>query len=249
MLKLIIADDELTIRNGLSKLIDSYNLDLKIVGVAADGEQALQMMKDYKADILCVDINMPFLNGLELIEQINIINPYSKIIIISGYDNFKYAQKAIDLNVYSYLLKPIDRHEFKMVLDNAIKDHKKQFLNQVDANQELSCEISINISSVNYIKKNYMNPNLTLSSAADDLFISKSYLSKIIKEQTSFSFTEYINKLRLDLAKHYLVNTNLTIQEISEEVGFNSQHYFSRSFKKEFDISPLHYRQECKIDS
>lgn len=247
MLKLMIADDELTIRNGLSKLIKSYNLNLDLVGLASDGEKALELMKETKADIICVDINMPFINGLELIEHINVLNPYAKIIIISGYDSFEFAQKAISLNVFSYLLKPIDRHELKKVLEDAITEHKKQFLNTIDIDESLTCDISIKNTSVNYIKKNFDDPNLTLSSAAENLYISKSYLSKIIKEETSYSFTEFINKLRLENAKYYLKSTNLSIQEISEEVGFNSQHYFSRAFKKEFDLSPLHYRQDIKF--
>ena len=116
MFRAIIADDEEIIRNGLKNLIESYELDLTVIGSARDGEEALQLITEYQPEIILMDINMPFMNGLEVIEKAIELDRNAKIIIISGYGQFGYAQKALELGVFTYLLKPIDYINFKNIL-------------------------------------------------------------------------------------------------------------------------------------
>lgn len=134
MLKVLIADDEVTIRNGLKKMIQSYKLDLEVVGEAADGELALDFAKKYKPDLLLADINMPFLNGLDFLEKVRDILPDSLTIIISGYDEFEYARRALKLGVFDYLLKPINRQKLFECILKAISKYnerirEKEYLN------------------------------------------------------------------------------------------------------------------------
>ena len=126
MFRAVIADDEETIRNGLKKLIESYDLNLTVSGTAKDGEEALQLITKYQPEIILMDINMPFMNGLEVIEKIKELDSDAKIIIISGYDKFNYAQKALELGVYSYLLKPIQFREFKNIIIKAMDSYSKR---------------------------------------------------------------------------------------------------------------------------
>jgi two-component system, response regulator YesN len=107
MLKVLIADDEPKIRRGLKSSIDWNELDIEVVGEAEDGEIAFEMAKVLKPDILFVDICMPFIDGLELISKIKDILPDSLVIVITGHDEFSYAQQSIKLKVFDYLLKPV----------------------------------------------------------------------------------------------------------------------------------------------
>ncbi|HOV37491.1 MAG TPA: response regulator, partial [Spirochaetales bacterium] len=115
----LIVDDEYLIRSLIRNAVDWEKLGFQIVGEAEDGEQALQLIEQFKPRLLIVDINIPFLNGIELSIQVHLRYPYIKIIILTGYEEFQYAQKAIQAGVLNYLLKPLDTEEFQKSLEQA----------------------------------------------------------------------------------------------------------------------------------
>jgi two-component system, response regulator YesN len=118
MWKVMIADDELNIRMGLRTSIERLG-GFSVVAEAEDGEMALDLALSEKPDILLIDIRMPFMNGLELIEKLNENLGDCIIIIVSGHDEFAYAQKAIALQVFDYVLKPVDQQKLKDALERA----------------------------------------------------------------------------------------------------------------------------------
>lgn len=113
----IIADDETTIRNGLEEIILNSELNIRVLVTVDNGKDALSLIMQYKPDIAIMDINMPELFGLEVIRRIreNGMNTY--FFILSGYNDFSYAQKAITYGVKSYFLKPLDIPAFLQELD------------------------------------------------------------------------------------------------------------------------------------
>ena len=117
MYQIFVVEDELLIRQSIRNVIESMPGPFAFCGEASDGEMALSMMQDLMPDIVLTDIRMPFLDGFELIRHAKAMMPWLKIIIISGYGDFEYAQKAISLGVDQYLLKPIRPPE----LTNAIR--------------------------------------------------------------------------------------------------------------------------------
>lgn len=252
MYRAIIADDEKIIRTGLEELINSYDINLKVVAKAKDGPSALELIKRHKPEIILMDINMPFANGLDIIEKVNEIDPYSKKIIISGYDEFNYAQRALNLGVFSYLLKPLDYRNFKDVLIKAMESYSERMweVSKLKTDDSNSVEkIDIGNKAIDYIKQNYTNSDLNVQQVADNLFISRSYLTKLIKGKTGNNFTDYLNKLRIDTSINFLLdNKDLSIKEIAEKVGYNSQHYFSRAFKNYTGLSPIQYKNKFKTN-
>lgn len=108
MLKVILVDDEEIIRRGILRSVNWGDMGFEVVGEAEDGEQAIELVESVKPDVVITDVEMPFINGLEFIEKIKPEHPDIYIIIISGYDEFHYAQKAIKLGAYDYILKPIE---------------------------------------------------------------------------------------------------------------------------------------------
>ncbi|MEG1721151.1 MAG: response regulator, partial [Pseudoflavonifractor sp.] len=120
MLSVIVADDEETIRNGLVRLIERCALDLEVVATAENGQQAVELCQKYRPRIVLMDINMPGMTGLDAIAAIRAGDPEVKIIIISGYGQFEYAQRALTLGVFNYLLKPVDYRDFKDILQKAM---------------------------------------------------------------------------------------------------------------------------------
>jgi two-component system, response regulator YesN len=119
MLKVLIADDEPKIRRGLRTLVGSCGDDLEVVAEAEDGEIAYQKAVELEPDILLIDVRMPIRGGLELIEGLNAALPGRIVIIVSGHDEFEYAQAAVKLQVFDYVLKPVDAENFRAVMKRA----------------------------------------------------------------------------------------------------------------------------------
>ncbi len=109
MFKVLIADDEPKIRKGIKGILDWQQLGFEIVAEAEDGEVALELACEKLPDLLLVDICMPFLNGLEFIARLQTMLKDAVIIIISGHDEFEYAQTALKLKVFDYILKPVEK--------------------------------------------------------------------------------------------------------------------------------------------
>lgn len=107
MVKLFLVEDEIIMRDGIKKHIDWKGEDIEFVGEASDGELAYPLILKTKPDIVVTDIKMPFMDGLQLSKMIKKDNPDVHIIILSGYDEFTYAQEAVSIGVDEYLLKPI----------------------------------------------------------------------------------------------------------------------------------------------
>ncbi|HHY22698.1 MAG TPA: response regulator, partial [Clostridiaceae bacterium] len=125
MYRILIVDDEKIERNGIRLLINKYNLDLS-VGEAENGETALEYISNNRVDILFTDIKMPFMDGLELARRAKLINPSLKIIIFSAYDEFEFAREAITLDVFYYILKPINVNEFLKTMSQVIEACKEE---------------------------------------------------------------------------------------------------------------------------
>ena len=130
MYTVVIADDEEEIRRSLIRKIEWEKIGFQIVGEAANGEDALELVEKYNPDLLLTDVKMPFISGIELARQVREIRPAIQIAFLSGYDDFSYAQQAIKYNIISYMLKPISSEDLTKELINIrtkIEEKFRQF--------------------------------------------------------------------------------------------------------------------------
>lgn len=118
MTKVFLVDDEIAIRESLRNSFPWEEKGYQLVGEAPDGEMALPMIRDLDVDIVLTDIRMPFMDGMKLCEEIQRTMPWVERVILSGYDDFEYARRAIGLGVSQYLLKPVTAKELETVLDS-----------------------------------------------------------------------------------------------------------------------------------
>lgn len=246
MIRIVIADDEETIREGIKNLLIESGLDCTVEALAKDGEEALQLIEKIRPEIVLLDINMPKRGGLDIIETIMQMNPLCKILIISGYDEFEYAQRALKLGVFDYLLKPVNIATLKTTVKKAIDQYQSRLWEVNRLNQQMAPvgEMERNLDEVlPYIQKNYVNPDLSLQDLAEHFHTSSSYLSRLIKKNTGVSFLEILLQLRMEQAKKLLQEEKShMIYEVATLVGYSSQHYFCRSFKEYTGVSPSDYR-------
>ena len=132
MLNIVIVDDEQLIIHHLIQIISSFDIPHKIVGTANNNQQALTTIRETRPNLVITDIRMGASNGLDLCSTLNITMPHTKIIILSGFDDFEYAQKALRYNVFNYLLKPINEKDLYEQLSqvSALLDQEKEVENK-----------------------------------------------------------------------------------------------------------------------
>lgn len=261
MYKLLIVDDEIEIIEGLKTIIDWEMHGIELCGDADNGVAALEIIQEFSPDIIMMDIRMPILNGLELLEKISDQNIKIKSIILSGYDDFYYAQKAINLKASAYLLKPCRPDDIlKAVLKiKAILDDEKaqekllhNFRQQFKENRPIENEKLLRTEkektnilikfAIDFIKDNYFK-DITLDTIAKKIYITPGYLSQLFKQETGINFLDFLNQYRIEKAKELLKNTFFKNYEISNQVGFSDEKYFSQVFKRYTGLTPTQYKE------
>ena len=118
MLKVFLVEDECVVREGLRECIDWARYGFEFCGDAPDGELALPQIRKLRPDILITDIKMPFMDGLALSKLVCAELPETKIILISGHNDFEFAQEAIEIGVEQYLLKPVTKSSLLKTLED-----------------------------------------------------------------------------------------------------------------------------------
>ena len=119
LLKLVIVDDEPILLEGLLKTYDWVGMGFEVVGSAKDGNQAIQVIKDKKPNVVLTDIRMKKVSGLQVMEEIEKEKINCLFVVLSAYRDFEYAKQACDLGAFAYLLKPIDDDELRQTMCGA----------------------------------------------------------------------------------------------------------------------------------
>ncbi len=247
MYKVLIVDDEFEIRNGLSNYFPWQSLNFEVAMTAENGVKALALMKEYAFDVLLCDIRMPEMTGIELARELSLSKSKVKIVLMSGYREFEYAQSAIEYNVRYYLLKPTKYERLTEVFTKLGEElsretgqrAKQTFADKSENSLGYYESLIQNIKA--YISQNYKTA--TLKSTARHIGMNPHYLSSFFKQHTNEMFSEYIMKIKMEKAAEMLVRPQVKIYEICEELGYSTANNFSRSFKAYYNISPSEYRQ------
>ncbi|MCC3356104.1 response regulator transcription factor [Bacillus sp. REN16] len=253
---MVIADDESIIRKRLVETIDWEKLGITVCGAASNGIEALELVKKESPHLLLTDIRMPGLSGLELIEKMMDVNKAMKTIILTGFSEFAYAQKAVKLGVHDFLVKPIDEKELMKSIKNVATKIQKQneekmrlqIFSVLKGDKEYMDEIYQNDSHPIQMKEmidvihSHYHEQITLHDLANRFYISDSYLSRIFKQYTGKNFIDYLTDLRISKAKELLQHSTLKTNEISKSVGYADQRYFSQIFKKLTGNTPSEFK-------
>ncbi len=264
MYKVAIIDDEPIIVEGLNRSVNWEKARCEVIGTAYSGEEGLALIRSQKPDIVFSDIRMPYMDGLTMIAAIKSEFPEMQIVILTGYRDFEYAQRAISLGVSRFLLKPSKMDEIMEALDAVAKkldvesDRRRQeermFSAISDSPGEEKTEEEETVAdsaassyivknAVAYIEEHYQE-KLKLSDVADQVYVSQWHLSKLMNRYQGQNFSEILNGIRINKAKELLKDPSLRIGDIADEVGFLDMAHFSRVFKKLVGISANEYRNQ-----
>lgn len=241
----IVAEDEELLLNNLVYKIKNANLGFEVIGTAQTGSQALKLVETLSPDLIITDIRMPVMDGITLLEQMQQTQPYVRSIIISGFADFSYAQKALHLKVAEYLLKPIstdDLYGALLSIRTSLELEKNDIKAVFDTHMQRTSPEQIAHTIKQYIADN-IGVDINLNLIAKQLNYSPSYLTKLFLQQFHTTPSKYIISLRITRAKHLLLHhKELSIRQIGELIAYPDQGYFSRCFKKNTGVSPLEFR-------
>lgn len=242
MYKIYLADDETWAVIGLKKQIEKSGLPFQVIGEANNGVAALEEIEKKQPDVLITDIRMPGLSGLELLEKLREKGMDIKVIFVSGYADFEYAQSAIRMNSFDYLLKPVDQEKLNGMLERLLELFRKERGESEETVPEEPINSTMMKKIIHEIQERFTE-NITLSGLAETYGISTGYLSSQLKAELGLSFSEYITSKRVQKAKELLADESLSVDAIAELTGYHDYFYFIKVFKKNTGISPSKYRK------
>jgi len=245
--KILLVDDEPIVRRGLKQMIKNFNFSFNAILEAGTGPDAVVLAEQYRPEVILLDIKMPGQDGLAVAQKIMQVNPHTRIIFLTAYAHFNYAQEAIRCGAKDYLLKPVHPEDLRQAINICVEEISASRLTTPRPNSSLTRPQQFVKSAVDYISEHYMKP-LTLEDLAQQVHLSPAYFSYLFSREQGQTLTEFLTATRLGEAKELLkTNPVLSISDIAEQVGYEDANYFSRLFKKKTGITPGRYRKRHQI--
>lgn len=242
--KYIVVEDEHLIRRNVIKKITSLSIPLELIGEASNGKDAITLIEKHCPSIVITDIKMPLCDGLELVKYINHNHPNIKSLIISGYNEFQYAQAAIKYNVKDFILKPIKIEELNMSLNNImiLLDSESTKTSSFSIDPYTVTQKDLILLLEQYLQNNF-DCEISLGELEEKFGFSSEHLCRIFKKHIGQTPIKYVTKIRINKAKQLLINrSDIAINKVGELVGYKDAFYFSKVFKSNVGLSPSDYR-------
>lgn len=253
----MIVDDECLIVAGLISIINNFcfpNMD--VIGFS-DPEKAYEYMMQNTVDVVIADINMPGINGLDLLSALREKGSPCKFIILSGYQEFVYAQRAIKLEVVEYLIKPVDEAGLNNILRNLYKNiyhiYPEEYNEMLPINMSVYTKNRSGYSKqlqmlLEFIDLHYSS-DVSLTKLSELSQLHPNYISSLFVKELGMNYLKYINGLRLNKVLQ-LINENIDmpIATLATNLGYSSERQFYRMFKHLMNLTPNEYREKVIED-
>jgi YesN/AraC family two-component response regulator len=238
---LLIVDDETWFLESLKEILgDEYS-----VHTASSGKEGIQKYLSTRVDLILLDLAMPEMDGIEVLQRVREVNPWIPVVIMTGHSTIERAETAASLGVQGYIKKPFDsevlRSKIKEIL--ALRDISLVSVGLPKLTVTTSAELKESTFKViRYLHNNY-HRRLSLKEIAKESGQSVSNLCRTFKEGTGVTVLEYLQNLRITMAKRLIEKTNYSIATVAKLIGMEDESYFSRIFKREVGTSPNRYRR------
>lgn len=238
-LRVLLVDDEIMIREGFKKLFDWEAHECVVVGEAADGMEAITKIDEEQPDIVIMDINIPIINGLKVIQLSRVKYPSMAFVIVSGYDDFSYCREALRLQITDYILKPVNYEEFGSCID-----WLKISLYNNEVKEKPVVKKERVITGITKYMQEHLSEDVSLHILSEEFHLNSQYISQLFKNEIGVNFLTYLTNIRMEHAKKLLLSTSLSIAEVSEQSGYGDYRVFTKVFKKSEGITPSQYRRD-----
>lgn len=224
MIRTVIIDDEPTTESIIRFFVTRGDLPLEIVSSACNGKLGVAEIRKHKPDLVFLDIQMPVMNGFEVMQEV----PEATYIIVTAYDMFSYAQKALRLGAADILLKPI---ELSQLIQSVGRATGWNFTDNASVNE-----------IANYIRKHYAE-RISLTGISEEFYLTQSHIARLFKKHMGESVINYLNRIRVENAKR-LLEDGVSVKEAAEQVGYDSLNNFYKHFKRYTGTTPADYMKK-----
>lgn len=227
MIKAVICDDEKAALNIIRHFIEAKKLPIEIAGTAENGRDAWNLIQCVKPDLVFMDIHMPYMNGFEIISRMK----DSKVIIITAYDSFAYAQRALRLGTSDILSKPIEFEQLEQAIVRAVGWN-------FTGNETVDTILC-------YIYEHY-NEQIELDTLAELTFCTPSHIARLFKKYMGMTIITYVHKVRIEKSVRLMEEKKLAIKEAAEAVGYQNLNHFYKYFHIQMGVTPAVYMKQSR---
>lgn len=245
-MKILIADDERWIRKGIKKMIDAEGLGAEEIFEADSVQQALEVFKEHRPEIVISDVRFPTDDGCHMCREIYKEAPDTKFIMLSGYDDFEFVRQSLSYRAVDYLLKPVEKSTLNHTIRKAWEDWKREHAQNSTADEEIflySGGEKLIHQVMEDIQKDCAKKR-SLASIAEEYHMNETYFSSLFTRVAGVSLMNYIMQVRIEKAKDLMLMTRGggKVHEIARLVGYEDSRYFARIFKKLTGETPTEFK-------
>ncbi|WP_066630604.1 hybrid sensor histidine kinase/response regulator transcription factor [Labilibacter marinus] len=232
-----------------SKFICKYLKQYYQVVYASNGEEALQVIKNRNIDLIVSDVMMPKMDGIEFctIVKTKVETSHIPVILLTALSSSENMVAGLDKGADAYITKPFDELVLLKQIQNILKQRQRI---RENFSKQFTSEKTIEVGSLDnfflnrvkaVIEKNISEENFGIEMLTEELMISRSQLHRKIKSLSGLSTSDFVNLVRVKLAIELVKTSNCTFNEVAFKVGFSSQSYFTKCFKKAYNTTPKAY--------
>jgi YesN/AraC family two-component response regulator len=252
MLRLLIIDDESTIRTGVATYFPWASLGIEVAGACRDGLEALALMETTRVDLVLCDIGMPRMNGIAFAEAVRGRGYPCDIVFISAHKDFDYAKRAIELGVREYIVKPAGYEELFDVFSKLVRERQLASERQHASERQLAGQPTAPESApapsptLAARTRRLIEADLaaiTLPAAAEKLGMSPNYLSAKLRQECGRTFSDLLLEARMARASVILQDPASRVGQVARLVGYANTKSFIRAYRLSFGGPPTAIRR------
>lgn len=253
---ILVVDDNSDLTDFLKKALGEY---FKRILIAADGIEALQLIKNHTPDIIVSDVMMPRMNGYELCKNMkeDIAVSHIPVILLTARDDEQSQMSGYKNGADAYLTKPFEVEMLMELIRNRLKNRehtRKRYLNAglIPAPEESTfsqADETFLLKLNKIIQENRDSSRLDIPFICKEIGMSRASLYNKLKALTDMGANDYINKFRMEQAILLITGTDMSFTEIAEKVGFTTSRYFSTTFKQYTGETPTQYKEKHKRET
>lgn len=243
-----IVDNEHFAALYLKQLFHRPDLGFECTRTFTNAKDAALAILASPPDLIVSDIRMPQMSGLEFMKYLSERNVPSRIILVSAFSDFSYAQEALRGGALDYLNKPVSKADVekcflrvKEILDKERRHTVESSFPSPEKNFSENESGDITMEMKRFLERHYAEP-VRLKDLADYVHLNASYCSVLFQKSFGISFSKYLINMRMEKAQKLLQSKSLSVSQAGSLVGYPDLSYFSKEFKKKYGITPTEYK-------
>ncbi len=244
MKRVVVVEDEALVRRGIVLAVDWASVDCVVVGEAENGQEGLALIREKQPDLIVTDIKMPVMDGLEMLHKARDEGSTAKVIFLTAYSDFAYAQSALKLGAADYLLKPFHDGELEAAVERLTARPAPESTPAAPPTDGKRNKYVA--EAIRYLEEHYGDAEIGVGTVAEHLGLSEGHLSHLFKEETGQTMGAFLTQTRIRAAMALLRDCRSKVYLVAEQVGYRDITYFSSTFKKIVGMSPSDYQKTAE---